>query len=371
MKKILHISKFYHPYYGGIEDVVYTIVSELRNDYEQRVICFNHERGTIRTLDNGIEILRISTPLSISSQPISFSYYRHLRREIKRFKPDYVHLHLPNPLICIYLLLCNLYGAKLVVHWHADILGKKFLYNFCRPIEQLILKRAEVIISTSTQYVNGSIPLKKYQSKVIVLPNTINENKFYLYDGEEAEVEKIRERYKGKKIVFFIGRHVEYKGVDYLIRAINDIDKEAIVLIAGTGQETQHLKRLSESCSDRVVFLGRLPNEIMKYYFYASDVFVFPSIDRREAFGVALAEALYCKLPAVSFKINDSGTTWVNQNGVTGEVVEKIDEKELAMAINKILRDEDLRKRYSKNAHEWVCKNFLPNQIQKLKHVYV
>ena len=47
MKKILHISKFYFPYYCGIEVVALTIVDQLKPYFEHRIICFNHEKGTI------------------------------------------------------------------------------------------------------------------------------------------------------------------------------------------------------------------------------------------------------------------------------------------------------------------------------------
>ena len=60
MKKILHISKFYHPYYGGIEDVAQTLVDELKPYYDQKIICFNHEKGTIYNI-NGVDVLRIGT----------------------------------------------------------------------------------------------------------------------------------------------------------------------------------------------------------------------------------------------------------------------------------------------------------------------
>ena len=370
MKRILHISKFYHPYYGGIEDVVYTIVNELRHDYEQRVICFNHESGTVRTIDNGIEILRINTPLTIASQPVSFSYLRHLKNEIKTFRPDFIHLHLPNPLVCLYLEMLNLSNTRLIVHWHADILGKQMLYSLCKPIEKHILQKAECIITTSRQYIEKSIPLQPFKDKIRILPNTINEQKLKLYAGEEKEVEKIKRKYNNKNIVLFIGRHVPYKGIDYLIRATKYLTDDAIVLIGGTGMQTQYLKHLAAPMGNKIHFIGRLPNEEMKYYLYASTVFAFPSIDRREAFGVALAEALYCGTPAVSFKLEGSGTTWVNQNNQTGIVVDRLDERAYAQAINSMLNDQDTRQLYSENAREWVNQHFMKNQIQMLKQVY-
>ena len=70
MKRILHVSKYYYPYYGGIEDVAKTIIDELKPYYEQKIICFNHEKGTIYNI-NGADVLRIGTTKTIASQPIS------------------------------------------------------------------------------------------------------------------------------------------------------------------------------------------------------------------------------------------------------------------------------------------------------------
>ena len=369
-KRILHISKFYHPYYGGIEDVVYTIVNELKGDYEQRVICFNHERGFVRSMDNGIEIIRVNAPISIASQPCSLSFLRKLQQEINRFRPDIIHIHFPNPLVAAYLLMVNTRGAKIVVHWHADIIGKKAMYLLVKPIERKVLKRAYCIIATSKQYIAKSLPLQPFLDKIVIIPNTINESKLQFFKGEEKKISAIRVTYRDKKIVFFVGRHVNYKGVDYLIEAASMLPEDCVVLIGGTGVETENLRHLAKPLGDKIYFLGRLPNNEMKYYLRAASVFAFPSIDRREAFGVALAEALYCGTPAVSFYIEGSGTTWVNQDGLTGIVVKEKDAVHYAEAISQLLGDDDLRKQYGEEAAKWVRAHFLKNQISQLASVY-
>ena len=371
MKKVLHISKFYYPYFGGIEDVVYNIVDELRAQYHQRVIVFNHERtGAIRTMDNGVEIVRVNTPFVVASQPISISYLWHLRKEIQSFRPDIIHVHFPNPLVTLYLWMINLHGARLIIHWHADVIGKTALYKLYRPLECKALERADAIIATSKQYIGKSVPLQPFKDKIIILPNIVNEEKMRLLAGEEDEVQRIRDQYAGKKIVLFMGRHVEYKGICYLLKAAQWLDDDCVVLIGGTGELTQVLTQKAKAQKDKIKFIGRLPSLEMKYHMYAASVFAFPSIDRREAFGVVLAEALYCGLPAVSFHIEGSGTTWVNQNGQTGLVVDTIDARQYAEAINTLLRDDKRREQYGENAKKWVRANFLKDKIQIISKIY-
>jgi glycosyltransferase involved in cell wall biosynthesis len=366
MKKILHISKYYYPYYGGIEDVAHTIVNELRPYFDQRIICFNHEKGTIHTV-NDVDILRIGTTITLASQPISLSYRSKLQKMIDSYRPDYIHIHLPNPLIATYLLTLNLHGAKIISHWHADILGQQCFYSFYKPLEKKLLDKSYKIIATSELYIGNSTPLKEHLNKTVILPNTVNETKLHLFEGEQTEIAKIKEKFNHKKIVFFVGRHVPYKGIDYLIEAEKLIKEDCIILIAGTGEQTTKLKEKASE-NPRIMFIGRLSNNELKYYLHASDVFAFPSCNRSEAFGVALAEALYCGLPAVSFNIEGSGTLWVNKANYSGLVVENRNIAEFAEAISKILKSDKLRSDMSENAQKWVNSNFLKDQIIPIIH---
>jgi len=370
MKKILHISKYYYPYFGGIEDVVLSIVSGMKDRYEQHVICFNHEHnGTIRTTNDGVEVIRVNTPVKISSQPLSLSYYRVLRDEIKTFQPDIIHVHFPNPLVGICLLAMPI-KAKLIIHWHSDIIGKGALYHLFRRSEKRLLERADAIIATSKQYIELSEPLQAFKQKIHILPNIVNEEKMRLQEGDEEIIKSIQDRYTGKQIVFFVGRHVPYKGIDILIRSAAFLPDDCIVLIGGTGEQTEYLQHLAQPFGDKIQFIGRLQDKEMRCYLRAASLFAFPSIDRREAFGVALAEALYCGLPAVSFHIAGSGSIWVNQHEKTGIVVDTIDPEAYAAAICTLLRNDALRVQYSAAAAEWIRANFLKDQILTLPAVY-
>ncbi len=371
MKKILHISKYYFPYHGGLEDIARSIVIEMREKYEQRVVCFNHTHtGTIRSTEDGVEVVRINAPLTISSQPISFSYLQVLRQEIRSFRPDIIHVHFPNPLVGLFLLLIPLDGIRLIIHWHSDILGKQVLYRLYRPLEQRILQRADAILVTSPQYKEYSAPLRKFSEKIHILPNIVHEPKLLFQPEDKQAVKRIKDHFSEKKIVFFLGRHVPYKGVDILLQSVPYLSDTCVVVIGGTGEQTAYWQQLAAPYGDKVQFVGELHDDEKRRFLYASDVFAFPSIDRREAFGVALTEALYCGAPAVSFRIEGSGSMWVNQNGKTGIVVENIDPHAFAEAINTLIQDDVLRARYSKAAHQWIKKNFLKDQLYLLLTVY-
>lgn len=182
-------------------------------------------------------------------------------------------------------------------------------------------------------------------------------------------VESIREKYKGKKIVFFVGRHIEYKGLPFLLEAEKYVKSDCVFVIAGSGPLTEQLKAACHS--DRVYFVGRLSDEELVWYQSAASVFAFPSITKNEAFGVALAEAMYCYTPAVTFTIPGSGVNWVNVNGVTGIEVANRDVKAYAEAIDKLLTDEALRSKYAEAAHQRVADNFtIPKMMEKMNECY-
>ena len=126
---------------------------------------------------------------------------------------------------------------------------------------------------------------------------------------------------------------------------------------------TESLKE--EAGADRkITFLGRLPDEDLAAYCHACDIFCFPSITKNEAFGIALAEGMYCAKPAVTFTIPGSGVNYVNLNGVTGIECLNGDSQAYAEALKKLAGDEKLRKEYGEAAKKRVIDNFTVERFQ-------
>ena len=179
-----------------------------------------------------------------------------------------------------------------------DIIKQKRIYPFIKPVETVLLKRADRVMVTSPNYRDCSVPLQPFKEKVDVVPNAFDKESLMLRDGDEERIEAIKEKYDGKDIVFFVGRHIQYKGLPYLIDAERQVKSDCVFVIAGGGPLTDELKA---SCnSQRVHFVGRVSDDDLRAYLYAAKVFAFPSITKNEAFGVALAEAMYCGTPAAT-----------------------------------------------------------------------
>lgn len=92
---------------------------------------------------------------------------------------------------------------------------------------------------------------------------------------------------------------------------------------------------------------------------------LFLLITKNEAFGLALAEAMYCRCPAVTFHIEGSGVNWVSLNGVTGIEVDNSDSKKYASAIDTLLKDDSLRKQYADAARKRVIEYFTIEKEQE------
>ena len=365
-KKILHIPNYYPPHIGGIEDVCHSIVTALP-EFEHQVICFHDQKQTVREMVEGILVTRCSVWKKLSSQSVSFSFYRELKQIFKTFDPDIVHFHTPNPLSSVYLLLTLPKKTELIIHWHSDIIEQNFLYFFYRPIESRLLKRADKIVATAPTYIPGSKPLQTWRNKVSVIPNTVNESRLRRRGEDEKAIAEIKQLYKRKKIIFTFGRHVPYKGLKYLIEAAPLISDEAVIVIAGKGPLSEALKESAKNFPN-IYFIGRLEGNILRQYLYAADIFAFPSITRNEAFGIALAEAMYCGLPTVTFTIPDSGVNWLCLNGETGLEVENCNGQAFAEALNKLLEDNSLRISLGKNASMRVKDFFTSKAIYN--HLY-
>ncbi len=377
MIRVLQISKYYYPFLGGTEQVARDISKALLDmkDVEQKVICFNEDatggeikcskKETTHDYVDGIEVIRCGYQLKISSQALSLSYGKELRKLMDEFKPDVVILHYPNPFVTRYLLRYKSRGFKLWVYWHLDITKQKFLRIFFEGQNRRLIDRADRILGATPKHLEESAYTNYFGNKKTILPYSIDENNLQITEEEIASAKAIKERYKGKIIGFFIGRHVPYKGLQYLIDASKMLGDEKIhFIIAGTGELTEELKEKAKD-DKKVEFIGRITDSQRRAYLYACDIFCFPSITRNEGFGLALAEGMYYGKPAVTFTIQGSGVNYVNLNGITGMECPNRDSKAYADAMEKLVKDEDLRKQYGKAARDRILKNYTQERFKE------
>lgn len=359
MKKILHISKFYYPYAGGTEQIARDCVLALKGEYDQKVIAFSEDKEDKAIEVDGIQVLKCGCFKTVSSQPLSSTYGKTLHKVMTEYEPDIVIFHYPNPLVAAFLLKeLTKNKAKLVLYWHLDIIKQKLLRKLFYFQNKELLRRADTIIATSPNYIEGSPWLSSVKEKCVVVPNCINVERMEVNRAVKDRVIEIRKEYEGKTLCVAVGRHTEYKGFTYLVKASKLLKKNFEIFITGTGELTNDLKQEAKD-DPKVHFLGRVDDTELKAHLMACDIFCFPSITKNEAFGLALAEAMYYEKPAVTFTIPGSGVNYVSLGGVTGIEVENRNVKKYAEAMEKLADDENLRRKYGKAAQKRVVENFL------------
>ena len=195
----------------------------------------------------------------------------------------------------------------------------------------------------------------------MVVPFGIDLDRFALRIGEVDQVQELRRRH-GERIVLFLGVLRYYKGLDVLIRAMARVSGR--LLIAGRGPQQAALDALTRELglADRIIFLGEVSESQRRCFLHACDVFVLPSTDRSEAFGIAQLEAMACGKPVVSSDL-PTGVRLVNQDSVTGTLVPPGNPDALAGALNTLLEDDGLRAGLGKAARLRVEQEFTAERM--------
>lgn len=366
MKRVLHISKYYYPFAGGVEQIARDCVLALKNTAEQKVICFDHNpksRDSEDVIDD-VAVIRIGQQAVIASQAIGKTYGLRLKEVMESFQPDIIIFHYPNPFVSHYLLNLIPGNVKLIVWWHLDIYKQKILKYFFYRQNDRLLERADKVIATSPNYVEGSPWLRKVRDKCVVIPNCIDENRLRVTEEEENLAARIREENQGKILCLAVGRHVPYKGFEYLIQASKLLDDRFVIQMIGTGPLTEKLRGLSMD-DPKVRLLGNVSDKELKARLMSCDIFTFSSITKNEGFGIALAEGMYFGHPAVTFSIPGSGVNYVSLNGVTGIEVPNRNVRKYADAIRYFADHRAVRDQAGRSARERVFKLFLFDSFQK------
>jgi rhamnosyl/mannosyltransferase len=244
-----------------------------------------------------------------------------------------------------------------VIAWHSDVIKQKFLLQFYKPVLKRFLKRADAIIVATKGHIDGSDFLPAFAKKCRIVPYPLDIAKY-----ENAERKAILQcRNHGAVKVLFVGRLVYYKGVSYLIEAFRRVTG-CELFICGTGKLENDLKAQAKGLP--VHFLGRLSDADLKAAFVDCDIFVLPSVERSEAFGIVQQEAMVYGKPVINTSLR-SGVPYVSEHGKTGLTVPPKDAKALARAIQKLADDADLRQKLGKNAAEKVRQTYAMDGIME------
>lgn len=348
---ILQIVKYYDPCQGGMESVVKNLVEgvvDCSDEINFTVYSNNHLKSftRVKKILGKITVLKEITPFFLKSQPLNLRYPA-LKKLIA--ENDIIHHHYPFPTMEVSLLryLKKFQNKKLIITWHANIKNSRWSWieKFYNPMIKNLLDRADCIIVTSPQLFEASNILRDYKDKIKVIPLSFDP-KYKISGGKKMPENRNFE-------LLFVGKLRKYKGVEYLIEALQNLNVR--LTIVGNGEELEILKEQVNLLvlEEQVRFVTNASDDELSEIYQASDLFVLPSINEAEAFGVVQLEAMANGLPVINTNL-DSGVPFVSLNDFSGITVEPKCAISLKSAIERIIENKELYELFSANAIERV-----------------
>lgn len=359
---VLQVNKYYYPELGGIENVVRNIAEGLSSTYQTRVLAAQSRGIGGHEIHDGVHIKKVSSLGVAISVPLAPTFPVHLRTAAQN--ADIIHHHLPNPLSTISQLTAGTGDSTVIATYHSDIVRQATSLKLYRPVLERFLDRVDRILVTSDRLLDLSEILAPYEDKCTTVPLSVD------LDAIDAERPPELGIDTTGPVVLFVGRLNYYKGVEYLIDAMQDV--EATLLVAGDGKRRSALEQRTRDLGldNQIKFLGYVPDTELAGVYRAADVFVLPSVEPSEAFGIVQLEAMARELPVVNTSL-PTGVPWVSQDGKTGLTVPPRDATALADSINTLVGDGELRRRYGEQGRKRVEELFTRQKmIKKIQTIY-
>jgi rhamnosyl/mannosyltransferase len=362
--KILHLYKSFYPEtQGGVEQFIKNLIQNSAPNYQHHVITTAKQKNKTEDIYEGIHITRFPANLNIASCPLSWRLLRQFNQLAK--EADILHYHFPWPFADLLHQFLKPNKPSLVTY-HSDVIRQQFLKLTYEPLMKRFLKQVDLICPTSQNYLQTSSALKDLAPKSQVVPIGIAESNYLPVNQNKLEAWRAR---LGENFFLFIGVLRYYKGLKYLLDAVHQTDIPLV--IAGQGPYSKALKKQKDRYNlDNVVFLGEVDNEDKSALLQLSRALVIPSHLRSEAFCISLLEGLMFGKPLICCDIG-TGTSFVNQDQVTGYVVPPQDPQALRQALVKLQQNPQLVKQFGQAARQRYEDLFtIETFVKQYQHIY-
>ncbi|MFA5358326.1 MAG: glycosyltransferase family 4 protein [Patescibacteria group bacterium] len=373
--KIAQVVCTFPPYKGGIGNVAFHYSLELSKIGHEIVVFIPHYKKSEHQFLN-FKLKSFVPWLSYGNA----AFLPQLFWSLRDF--DIIHLHYPffGSALPIYFLKKKYPEKKLVLTYHMDVvggglLGKYFSWH-TKKLMPKIIRIADKVIVTSLDYAKNSNiaeEIKKDQKKFVEIPLGANLSIFHKQKKDDALVKKYQLK-TGEKIILFVAAldaaHY-FKGLNYLLEAMSKIKTPAKLVIVGRGSMHDcyiaQVKRLG--LADRVLFAGYVSDFDLARYYNFANVFVLPSVDKSEAFGLVYVEAMACATPVIASNL--AGVRTVVDDGLTGFLVEPRNVSDLADKIDRILSNDSLAQKMGEAGAEKVKEKYTwPEIAKQIDRVY-
>ncbi len=343
---ILHIyNRYLHDSQGGLEQSIYQIcIATGSLGCRNRILTLGSHSGRKEIARDEALVISYERSAEIASCGFSWSLLKNFSRECGW--AEVIHYHYPWPFADLLHVLHRMRTPSLLTY-HSDIVRQKLLNVFYSPLRYSFLSMVDRIVATSDNYAASSRVLAGYRKKVSVIPLGIDPGTY-----PDIENDRLRdwEQKIGRDFFLFVGVLRYYKGLHILMEAVRKAPFTTV--IAGSGPLKSELERKATRLGLRnIVFLGSVGDKDKIALLQLCRAVVFPSFLRSEAFGMTLLEGLMLGKPLISCRIK-TGTDYVNQDGLTGLVVEPGDPVALRRAMDYIFENKSEVAKFSRNARK-------------------
>ncbi len=349
--QVLHIGKYYPPFHGGIENYMGDLLPALKLQgigvaalVHQGESDLNHPDFVYRSPSYG----------QLFYAPISPKFPLLLAQLIDRLNPNILHLHLPNTSAFWVLSIAKARKIPWVIHWHADVEYKSNLklmlaYQAYRPLEKKLLSRSHAIITTSPAYLESSLPLARWKEKTHVIPLGLDTRRMTKLSSTDLTL-AINLWGKKHRKVLAVSRMSHYKGLNFLIEAVSQVDSIQLIIVGPNTRKSLQALTHKLHVEDKVLLADAQPATELHALMATCDCLCLPSIDRAEAFGLVLLEAMHYGKPSIASDIPGSGVGWVVQHNKTGRLVPPQNAQRLAQELTSLGNDNLIWKEMGSNA---------------------
>jgi glycosyltransferase involved in cell wall biosynthesis len=241
---------------------------------------------------------------------------------------------------------------------------RRFLVNALEFFQRKIANCYDIIAPNSNYQLKWIVKFTKIpKNKLVLLRNGIEHTKI-----DQKLKNTFKKKFGRNKIIAIASRLVPWKGIQYAIKALNYLDNEFKLVIAGSGPYEPYLKRITESENllHRVEFIGKIPHQHIRSFIAASDVFVLPSLYEPSA--LALLDGLAAGKPIIA--TNVGGTPEIIKHKKNGLLVRPRDPYDIAEKIKLITNNNRLANKIRKNQNRTVKKYLWKNIVKSYIKTY-
>jgi glycosyltransferase involved in cell wall biosynthesis len=357
--------------------------SLLDDGHEVHILSYNFGSKTESEIYKGIHIHRFNIQKQLAKKMLGLlnqlPVYRMIwTREVSKMLNsqsfDAVHIH-DLPLCCLIKGIKRHQQIRITADMHENypylvaeqpymntvfgrvILSKKVWFKK----EKSWLRNADNIICVAGEMKDRLTKVLDGSEKISIVPNTLN---FKTFVASQKPLPQLKERFKNRFVVSFIGGIDAVRGIEYLLDAASEICNQIpglMFLLVGEGKTLESLREkvTQLNMAEKVVFEGFKPSKFMQAYIEASDICVIPHVRSEQTDNSSpnkLFQYMYFSKPIISSNCKSLEKLILEEN--CGLIFNNRDSHDLAEKIITLYNDSNLRKTLGENGHISVMRKY-------------